>query len=123
MDKKSKVTIDLSYLKEVASDNVEFMVEMIDIFLGQTPGYILILEEAVATKDWVKIADMSHKIKPTLAFMGANGAKEMMAQIERRARSKEDYAGIVADFNSLNQDFLDIFSGLEEKKKELLANG
>ncbi len=121
MEKKNKVLIDLSYLQEVASDNVEFMVEMIDIFVAQTPEYIKILEVAVANKDWAKIAEMSHKIKPTLAFMGANDAKETMAKIEHRSRIKEDYDGIVADFQSLKEDFEAIFSGLEDKKKELLA--
>lgn len=121
MNKNDKTVIDLSYLKEVASDNVEFMVEMIDIFLAQTPEYVSILSDAVDQENWAKIAEMAHKIKPTLAFMGANDSKETMATIEARARSKEDYRGIVSDFKNLKEDFVQIFSGLEEKRKELLA--
>lgn len=123
MEKEDRVLVDLSYLREVASDNTEFMVEMIDIFLVQTPDYVSILSDAVDSKNWVKIAEMSHKVKPTLAFMGANESKEVMATIESRARSEEDYEGIVADFKNLKADFNQIFIGLEEKRKELLANG
>ncbi|WP_017258323.1 Hpt domain-containing protein [Pedobacter arcticus] len=122
MDKDNKVAVDLSYLKEVASDNIEFMVEMIDIFLAQTPDYVSILSNAVSDENWSKIAEMSHKIKPTLAFMGANEAKETMATIESRAREKDDYQGIVVDFGKLKEDFNLIFSGLQEKRKELLAS-
>lgn len=121
MENNNRVLIDLSYLKEVASDNIEFMVEMIDIFLGQTPEYVSILSDAVSNKDWAKIAEMAHKIKPTLAFMGANEAKETMASIEYRARNKEDYEGVLADFANLKEDFVLLFSGLEEKRKEFLA--
>lgn len=121
MENNNKVLIDLSYLQEVASDNVEFMVEMIDIFLGQTPEYVSILSDAVDNQEWTKIAEMAHKVKPTLAFMGANEAKETMASIESRARDKEDYEGVLADFNNLKEDFALLFSGLEEKRKELLA--
>ena len=82
-----------------------------------------VLSDAVAQKDWPKIAEMAHKIKPTLAFMGANEAKEKMASIEARAREKQDYEGISTDFNNLKNDFNLLFSGLEAKKDELLANG
>lgn len=119
---ENKILVDLTYLKEVASDNAEFMVEMIDIFLAQTPGYVSILSSAVDARDWAKIAEMSHKIKPTLAFMGANDSKETMGLIESRARDKNDYDGIVSDFTQLKGDFDMIFTGLEEKRRELLAS-
>lgn len=123
MNKDINTLIDLSYLKEIASDNIEFMVEMIDIFLSQTPDYVSLLSKAVKEENWPKIAEMAHKIKPTLAFMGANDAKETMANIESRAREKEDYEGIISDFSHLEGDFERIFSGLKKKRAELLANG
>lgn len=121
MNNNDKTLIDLSYLQEVASDNIDFMVEMIDIFLAQTPDYVSTLNDAVDQKNWVKIAEMAHKVKPTLAFMGANEAKEKMASIESRARVEEDYEGVFSDFKNLQKDFNQIFDGLEEKRKELLA--
>ena len=118
-----EVIIDLSYLKDVASDNVEFMVEMIDIFLAQTPEYINALTEAVEEKNWKKTAEMAHKIKPTLAFMGVESAKNVMQSIEIRARNEEDYEGIVADYAEMKEIMETIFVKLKEKKKELLAEG
>ncbi len=123
MSEENNIVIDLSYLKEVASDNTEFMVEMIDIFLAQTPEYVQLLSKAVETKDWGKIAEMAHKIKPTLAFMGVNEARDKMATIESRARDKEDYEGILNDYSNLREDFDMIFIKLADKRKELLAEG
>lgn len=120
---KVNIVIDLSYLKEVSSDNNEFMIEMIDMFQAQTPGYVEALSAAVAEKNWKRIAEMAHKIKPTLSFMGIEVAKEEMASIENRARNQEDYEGIVADFENMQDVFEVIYEKLEEKKKELQSEG
>lgn len=117
----NQIIIDLSYLKEVASGNIEFMVEMIDIFLDQTPGYLSNLNEAIENKNWQKIAESAHKIKPTLGFMGIESAKETMAEIELNARKQEDFENIVLKYNQMQDVFKTIFVKLEEKKQELLA--
>lgn len=123
MSKEKEIVIDLSYLRDVASDNTEFMIEMIDIFLTQTPGYVEQLIIAVDQKDWSKMADLSHKIKPTMSFMGVESAKNTLGDIETKARNQEDYEGIVAEFDKMRDNFKTIFVKLEEKKIELIALG
>lgn len=123
MSKKKEIVIDLSYLRDVSSDNTEFMIEMIDIFLTQTPGYVEQLIIAVDQKDWSKMADLSHKIKPTMSFMGVESAKNTLGDIETKARNQEDYEGIVAEFDKMKDNFKTIFVKLEEKKIELIALG
>ncbi|MRX46010.1 Hpt domain-containing protein [Pedobacter puniceum] len=117
----NQIIIDLSYLREVASENIEFMVEMIDIFLDQTPGYLSNLSDAIENKNWQKIAESAHKIKPTLGFMGIESARETMAEIELNARKQEDFENIVLKYNQMQEVFKTIFIKLEEKKQELLA--
>ncbi|OAQ42158.1 histidine phosphotransferase [Pedobacter psychrophilus] len=120
--REKDVTIDLSYLQDLASDNKDFMVEMIDVFLLQTPNYLAVLEEGVVSKNFKTIADASHKIKPTLTFMGVASAKETITEMESWARKEENYEGILNDFNSLKEVFKTIYVKLEEKKSEFLAN-
>lgn len=123
MGEEKEVVIDLSYLREVASDNTEFMIEMIDIFLAQTPGYIDQLTEAIDQKNWAKISDLSHKIKPTMSFMGVESAKDTLGEIELKSRNQVDYEWIVEEYNKLKDVFKIMLVKLEEKKKELLAEG
>ena len=123
MSTENEVIIDLTYLRDVASDNTEFMIEMIDIFLAQTPGYVEQLTTAVDQKDWSKMAELSHKIKPTMSFMGVESAKNTLGDIETKSRNKEDYEGIVAEFDKMKETFKIIFIKLEEKKLELIALG
>ncbi|ADY52654.1 Hpt domain protein [Pseudopedobacter saltans DSM 12145] len=116
------IRIDLSYLDEVAGGNAEFLVEMIDIFLQQTPKYVNDLKLAIDEKNWKGIAETAHKIKPTLTFIGLLKEQEEMANIERQARSEENYEGIKISFDSLCQVFDIAYKSLEIKKNELIAN-
>nr|MBC7614289.1 Hpt domain-containing protein [Pseudopedobacter sp.] len=117
------IVIDLAYLKEVSSDNNEFIIEMIDIFQAQTPGYVDQLEAALKIEDWIRVSEMAHKIKPTLTFMGVESARVVMASIESRARDGVDFESIKADFADMKEVFQIIYLKLEDKKKELQANG
>ena len=123
MSEEKEVFIDLSYLREVASDNTEFMIEMIDIFLAQTPGYIDQLTTAIDQKDWSKMAELSHKIKPTMSFMGVESAKNALGEIELKSREQIDYEWIVEEYDKLKAVFKIMLVKLEEKKIELLAEG
>ncbi|MBK0382405.1 Hpt domain-containing protein [Pedobacter sp. SD-b] len=123
LNDKKELVLDLSYLQELADDNTDFIVEMIDIFLMQTPDYVAALEAGVVAKDFKAIGDAAHKIKPTLSFMGLALAKETMVSIEARARNQDDYMGILQDFESLKLVFDKVYIKLKEKKEELLAKG
>jgi HPt (histidine-containing phosphotransfer) domain-containing protein len=122
MSKYENIIIDLTYLKEVANDNVEFMVDMIDLFVAQTPGYAKDLKNAITEKNWDKIAQFAHKLKPTFTFMGIEAGRELMSSIELRAREEKDFEGITKDFDELYHSFDHIYLKLKEKKEELLAN-
>ncbi len=111
--------LDLSYLNDVASGSTEFMIEMIDIFLEQTPGYFDTLSQAIADKKWQIVADVAHKIKPTLAFMGVDKAKDDMQEIEHKARGLKDLDSIQPEFVKLRATCTTLFSQLEEYKKDL----
>jgi HPt (histidine-containing phosphotransfer) domain-containing protein len=115
------VEIDLSYLNEIASGSADFMIDMIDIFLEQTPEYLGQLSEAISAKDWKATGDIAHKIKPTLAFMGVEYAREVMAEIERKARSLDALDTIEEDMQYINGISSNLYSRLNQHRKELEA--
>ncbi|WP_256012386.1 Hpt domain-containing protein [Desertivirga xinjiangensis] len=113
--------IDLTYLNDVAGGSGEFIIDMIDIFIEQTPVYFDQLEQAIKANDWKGVGDMAHKIKPTLAFIGINEAKESMAEIERKARAMENVSEIPDMFSSLNQKCAGLYEDLNKIKEEIKA--
>lgn len=122
-NKRSVFTIDLSYLKDVASGSNEFMIEMIELFLAQTPSYFEQLQQHILDENWSSAADIAHKIKPTLAFMGVESARVSMAEIEQNARNLVNLDSIPEAFELLNDLSKELFVKLEEVKKELEQAG
>lgn len=111
--------VDLSYLKDVASGSDEFMIDMIDLFLDQTPAYFEQLEQFIIEEDWTKVADIAHKIKPTLAFMGVDSARESMAGIEQNARNLVNLETISPAFQLLKEMSVQLYKQLAEVKASL----
>lgn len=110
--------LDLSYLKDMSGDSAEFIIEMIDMFKTQTPLYIADLAQAVSDKNWIKVADHSHKIKPTFAYIGREDAKDHMQMMEHNARDGKDLETLPQAFEELN-DFIQIlYVKLDEAKAE-----
>ncbi len=111
--------LDLSYLKDVASGSDEFMIDMIDLFLDQTPAYFEQMEQFISEENWSKVADIAHKIKPTLAFMGVDSARESMAGIEQNARNLVNLEAISPAFQILKEMSVQLYKQLEEVKASL----
>jgi len=111
--------IDLSYLRDVASGSDEFMIDMIDLFLDQTPLYFEQMEQHIQEEAWSKVADIAHKIKPTLAFMGVDSAKDSMAEIEKNARNLQNIETIQPAFNILKENTKGLYAELMRVKTEL----
>lgn len=119
----SEFKIDLSYLRDVSSGSNEFMIEMIELFLDQTPGYFEQLNQLISDENWPRVAEIAHKIKPTLAFMGADAAKDRMAEIEANARNLTNTDSIAPVFKSLHKFSGELFIKLTEAKKDLELPG
>ena len=117
--KTSSGKVDLSYLEDIAGGSNEFIIEMIDMFLEQTPGYCLQIKQSIIEKDWKKVSDLAHKVKPTLAFMGSNAAKETMAGIEMDSRNLVNLDTIGETFDTLHIDCLQLFEDLKIAREAL----
>lgn len=111
--------VDLSYLKDVASGSDEFMIDMIDLFLDQTPGYFEQLDQFINESNWSRVAEIAHKIKPTLAFMGVDSARESMAEIEQNARNLKNLESISPAFQLLKDMSLQLYKQLADVKASL----
>lgn len=76
---------DLTYLKQVSNGDNNFIIEMIDVYLRETPEAISNLENHLKNKEWQKFRAVTHKMKPSFSFFGL---KELYATVD----SMEEYA-------------------------------
>jgi CheY-like chemotaxis protein len=77
--KKSKC-IDLDYLIHRTKSDPGLMMEMISLYLEQTPLLVQAMKESLADKDWDLLHASIHKMIPSFSIMGINPDFENMAK-------------------------------------------
>ncbi len=77
--------IDLTYLINVSEGSNEFVEEMIDCFLTQTPEMLEDLKKYLNEKKWVELGGVAHKMKPTINFIGLHSIKDIVKTVEHDA--------------------------------------
>ena len=83
--KKMKCT-DLDYLLQRTKSNSILMMEIITLYLEQTPSLINTMKQSFHEKDWSSLYSAVHKMIPSFAIMG------MSKDFENMAREIQDFA-------------------------------
>jgi PAS domain S-box-containing protein len=78
--------IDLNYLNKRTKSNPILMMEMITIYLEQTPHLIKSIKQSLKNKDWVGLYSSAHKIIPSFSIMGID------SEFEKMAKTIQEYA-------------------------------
>jgi len=72
--------VDLDYLKHRTKSNPILMMEMISLYLKQTPPLIFAMKQGFVDKDWVTLYGAIHKMIPSFSIMGISPDFENMAK-------------------------------------------
>ncbi|MFC4211141.1 Hpt domain-containing protein [Pedobacter lithocola] len=101
-DNRDNHPLDLSYLKEMVGHDPEFMIEVLETFLEQTPVYLVELNDALLNKDWKKVANCAHKIKPTFTYVGRDDVKDFVQLIENDAKNEGNIDSLTTKVEELH---------------------
>ena len=84
---KSKY-VDLTYLRHRTKSDPLLMMEMISLYLEQTPALISSMKQSLQDQDWNLLHKAVHKLIPSFAIMGIS------SNFENIARNIQENAGI-----------------------------
>ncbi|MEO6723093.1 MAG: hypothetical protein ABIN67_22195 [Ferruginibacter sp.] len=70
MQTSSEKHVDLTYLNQHTRSDPALMIEMINIYLEQTPIIVKAMKEGLEKKDWKLLHAAAHKIGPSFYVMG-----------------------------------------------------
>ena len=79
-------TTDLSYLKSMSDNDTKFIVEMVQSFINQTPVDLSKIKDHFSNNELEEAANLLHKMKPSIAFMGIHQLKDLIVEMEANAR-------------------------------------
>ena len=99
VDNKRIRCIDLQYLNTRTKSNPQLMMEMISLYLEQTPRLITAMNKGLADKDWGTLHAAVHKMIPSFAIMGIS------TDFENIAKKIQEYASTLQQLD-LMQDMV-----------------
>jgi CheY-like chemotaxis protein len=87
--------IDLAYLLRRTRSDPKLMMEMISLYLEQTPPLIRLMKQSFRDKDWTSLYAAVHKLIPSFTIVGISTHFENMAKrIQEFASSQQQTEGI-----------------------------
>ncbi|MEN9907995.1 MAG: hypothetical protein RLZZ540_1144 [Bacteroidota bacterium] len=93
---KIKAT-NLDYLKTRTKSNPKLMMEMISIYLTQTPPLIVAMKQSVLDKDWVMLGASVHKLIPSFSIMGMSPDLEQQSKKIQDAANSNQFTDEIAE--------------------------
>jgi PAS domain S-box-containing protein len=86
---------DLAYLIRRTKSDPKLMMEMISLYLEQTPPLIRMMKQSYREKDWASLYIAVHKMIPSFSIMGISTDFENMAKkVQEYASSQQQTDGI-----------------------------
>ncbi len=78
--------IDFSYLEKVSGNNKDFIREIADAFIKSIPNSIEELDKHTENENWIELARVAHKIKPSITLLGVHNLKDKIVKLEDEAK-------------------------------------
>jgi FOG: HPt domain len=106
----------ISFIQEIQTEeDIVFFIELIDIFIIETPKLFKIIREAISRQDFEKIQFCGHKLRGSSLTMGIELFINIGLQLEKNARAKyiENMDLLV---QQLEHKFVRVVEELEEIK-------
>lgn len=112
-------TIDLSYLEDMTGGDTEVVIEMIELFIEQTPEHIAAIKNAKYEQNWSQLRSEAHKVKPMFLYVGLLDLNEVCKDIEDSAKNEEDLDTLADKIEKLETGFNEVVEPLKQKISEL----
>lgn len=111
--------LDVTYLKETYADDLEYYLDMMQIFLETVPSEFTHLKTAEELKDFLQFAKTIHKLKPTFTMVGLPEHSKSFEAIELDAKIESHDA--FKAFNKIKILIEEDLKKIELEKNKLAA--
>ncbi len=95
--------INLAELYELAKGDEEFIKEMIELFLEQSPSDIQEIGKAIKENDFDTIRAIAHRMKTSVGFMGLRPLLKPLSKMEALAEVNDSMDKIIVEFMEVKQ--------------------
>jgi PAS domain S-box-containing protein len=107
-------SVNLEYLIKRTKADPFLMLEMIELYLEQTPVLISEMKKSIKENDWISMFNAAHKMIPSFVIMGISSEFEMLA------RKIQDYASVRKQALEVNAWITELDTVCTQACKELM---
>ena len=90
--------INLGYLTQRTKSDPKLMMEMISLYLEQTPPLVSAMKQGLHDKDWASLQAAVHKMIPSFSIMGISTDYEEMAKKVQEYANMQKQEDNISDF-------------------------
>ena len=105
--------VNLNYLNERTQSNPELVLEMINLYLEQTPPLVSEMKLSFQNRDWDALQKAVHKMIPSFTIMG------MDIGFEKMAKKIQEYATIMQNSDEMSSLIIELETVLLQSCQEL----
>ncbi len=85
-EKTSNQPVNLRRIREATMGDEEFMAELIDIYLDDSPAQIRVLRDAIESREGEVAASAAHRLKGSSGNLGADSLAALCRRVEESGR-------------------------------------
>lgn len=113
MNKKEDNGLDV--LRKLCNGDIEFMKEMIQVFLRTSPDSLNNIKEGIEKGDLDLIGDYAHKLKSSIQIIGDSQLHALVKKIEQEAKSGDPNNCLKESISELEKALSTLYSYLNNK--------
>ena len=110
---------DLSILEEM--DDKEYIVEIVSMFLKDTPGELKEIKAALAAGNTEVVYKKAHKLKSSAGILQAQHLINLLTDLERIAKTEKIDADLSILLENVQRQYKDLEQALQQLLKKMAA--
>ncbi|MBO9153050.1 PAS domain S-box protein [Chitinophaga sp. GCM10012297] len=118
-EQKVPSMVDLHYLRSVAGDSREYMLDILNTFLERTSGMLCNLENSAQLEDWDETSQHASLLRSSLMVVRIHPMLEMIIEIEQQARNRESLHTILSNIHLAVKLYKDAHAVLQKEVNKL----
>jgi len=120
---EKKRTINLNYLNSLTKSSPKLMIEMITLYLEQTPTLLTTMKSSVKDGNWMLLQATVHKMIPSFSIVGLSGDSENLArkihELAGTLLKKDNIQNMVLEMEAIcSQACIELAEELESMKNK-----
>lgn len=104
--------LDLTYLREISDGDQDFINDMIETFLEETPNDIEQMKVELNASNWLGLSKVAHKMKSSIKMFGFETLKNQVLFLEQSGKKNEN-------IDVLPEKVNEFLKGLDDAMDEL----